>query len=248
MKALKWILGGAAAIVVLLLVVGFLFLNPLVEKGIETAGPAMLKAPVTVGAVRLSPFTGNGTITGLVVGNPEGFKTPHALKLDRVHVDVSLSSLFTDNIVVRQIRIDSPEITYELGDGGSNIARLQKNLEELAGAPSGGREEEKEEREGSAAPEEGKRVRIDDLLITDGKVNLAATALEGQASIPLPEIRMQEIGEDDDQGGLTLGETLTRVFTKVSSGVGEAVKGKGTETLKEKVKEGLGDLFDKRKN
>lgn len=246
MKALKWILGVGAALVAVLLVVGFLFLNPIVEKGIEEAGPRMLKAPVTVGSVRLSPFTGNGTITGLVVGNPEGFKTPHALKLDRVHVDVSLSSLWTDNILIRQIRIDSPEITYELGQGGSNLARLQKNIEEFTGAAA---EDGKLVEEGEPAPAEGEeaKMRIDELVITDGKIHLAATALEGEATIPLPEIRMQEVGEDDDGRPLTLGETLTRVFSEVSTGVGEAVKGKGTESLKEKVKEGLGDLFNKDK-
>ena len=217
----------------LLLGIGLLWLNlsSVVRKGIETMGPKMAGCPMTVESVSLNPFTGSCGIKGLVIGNPEGFKTEHAVCLGEVSVTVDLKSLVTDRIVVREVLIEAPDVIYEMGLGSSNIGRIQKNLEESSGGEAGGKVAEK--------PEGGKKVQIDRLLIKDGKVHLSAKVLGGAAlPIPLPEIEMKDIGKEKE--GATMAEATSAVFSKLASGVsGVATKGLGA------LKDGIGGLFKK---
>jgi len=57
----------------------------------------------------------------MVVGNPEGFKTESVFQLNQIRVILDPKSLLTNRIHIREILIDAPEITYEVGLSGSNI-------------------------------------------------------------------------------------------------------------------------------
>ena len=48
-------------------------------------------------------------ISGLSVGNPEGWSDNNALYLGKIHVDVQPFSIFGDHIVINEIIIDQPE-------------------------------------------------------------------------------------------------------------------------------------------
>ncbi len=239
MRFLKWalILGtGVAACVVVIL---FLFLNTIVKAGIETMGPKMVQAPVTVESVDLSPFTGSGSLKGIVVGNPEGYKTESAFKLAEVRVNVAISSLLSRKIVIQEIFVDAPEITYELGLGESNIGRIQKNIAEFTGPAAEG--------EAPAAAEgDGKKVQIDEFLVKDGKIRVSAKVLGGAAApVPLPDIHLQGIGKDE--GGTSPGEAAKKIFSAITDGIFGAVKGVGgavTDGVSGLI-DGVGGLFKK---
>jgi hypothetical protein len=72
-----------------------LSLGRIVKTAVEAAGPRLLGAPVTLDRVTISPWSGSGTLRGLVVGNPEGFKTASAIRVGSVEVSVKLTSLLT---------------------------------------------------------------------------------------------------------------------------------------------------------
>ncbi|MEQ1920472.1 MAG: hypothetical protein ABL955_14890, partial [Elusimicrobiota bacterium] len=136
MKALK-------AVILLVVVLGVIALSALslwlgrgVKIAVERYGPGIIGAPVSVGAVILTPWSGRGSIHNLVIGNPPGFSGAHALSVGSVDVRIKLSSLAADTIIVESIVVRDPEILYEMGGGGSNLSRLQRNAEGAKGQES----------------------------------------------------------------------------------------------------------------
>ena len=58
-----------------------LSLNGRHQERRETFGPQAAGVPVTLDSVSLSLFSGSAALKGLVVGNPEGYKTTNAMSL-----------------------------------------------------------------------------------------------------------------------------------------------------------------------
>lgn len=112
------------------------FNNPLgllIKAGIEKFGPDMTQAQVHAGRVTLSPSDGRGTLSGLALGNPKGFKSEHALKAGHIEVTIEPATLTDDVVLIHKILIDTPDISYEKGDNGSNFDALQHNVEQYLG-------------------------------------------------------------------------------------------------------------------
>ena len=193
----------------------------LVRDAVVTYGPDAIGAPITVGEVTVSLIDGHAGLRNLVIGNPAGFKSDHAVSLGEVRVALDIMSLFSDRIVIDEVTVVAPEITYELARGGSNIAALQRNAEQTA-ADLGATGEE-------AASET--RLLIRELNVTDGKVTLAAAMLGGKGvTVALPDIHKQNIGADDD--GATPADTVKEIMALVSVAVTKAVaSGKAQELL-----------------
>ena len=198
----------ALLVIVVIAVLGVhFFLDSAIKKTVETVGPRIAKVDVKLDSVSLSLLTGSGGIKGLVVGNPEGYKTPSAISVGNVSVAVSIGSLLSDKIVVRSIRIESPQITYELGPGGNNLKRIQANAAESSGGSTT-----------QSTPTEGKpskKLQVDDVVITGGKVTLDIAALGGQAvTAPLPEIHFTGLGQGPD--GITAGDLAKRILSEIT--------------------------------
>jgi hypothetical protein len=83
-KLLVRIAIGLVVLIVLVALGIHFFLDSAVKKGVETLGPKMTKVDVKLDSVSISLLSGSGKIKGLVVGNPEGYKTPHAIR-ERQH-------------------------------------------------------------------------------------------------------------------------------------------------------------------
>lgn len=161
-------------------------LNGWVRDAVVAYGPEILGAPVRLESVELSPLSGAGRLSGLVIGNPKGFQTSSALELGEVRVGVDLRSLLGDPVVVREIVVREPRATYEAGLRGSNISAILKNVERFSG-PSSAKKDK------TAAP--AKRLRILRFVFEEGTVALSAKGLKGQAAVvPLPDVRLKDIG------------------------------------------------------
>ena len=76
-------------------------LDKAIKKGVETFGPKLTKVDIKLESVSLSLFSGSGAIQGLVVGNPEGYKTPSAIS-----VGETLLHQLTDAKAVGRLVID----------------------------------------------------------------------------------------------------------------------------------------------
>lgn len=252
MKRLLKIALIAIPVLIIVVLVGLYFsLNWAVEKGIETVGPKITKTSVTLDGVSLSPFSGRGEIEGFVLGNPEGFKSESAIKVGKVTIEVDPNSVTSDVIVVKEIIVEAPEITYEASlITGSNISRIQKNIEESTKVLTGEGEAEPAPKEEEG---EGKKIIINHFLVKNGKIRVVSKDLLGTGTvIPLADVEQKDIGKDT--GGLTAGEAASRTLGIVLSGVTQAVTksgqllgdtGKTVGDTTKKVGETVGDTASK---
>src|SRR5437879_8966627 len=119
-------------IVVLLIVVALVVisssLSSIIKAGVETVGPKVTGTTMKLDGMDLSLFSGKGRLKGLVVGNPPGFQAASAFKLADAKVKVDLKTALTDKLIIEEILIDGPEITYESGPSGSNLSKIQENV------------------------------------------------------------------------------------------------------------------------
>lgn len=212
-------IGVVVVLCVLFLIVEILLsqLTPIVNKTLDVYGPKMLGAEVSVQKVDFSLFRTRFEMIGLVVGNPEGFNTDNAFELSRVLVKVKPTSLFTDTVVVTQVLVEEPKVTYEMGLGNSNFGTLLENMNNFSGAVDDGAPKDSgKPSEAVESPSEGgKKVVIEEVKISGGKVRLSAKFLQGvAASIPLPTISMHDIGKSDGkEEGVSYVDATRRVLT-----------------------------------
>ena len=234
-KPVKIVLIAIPVIVIVLGVVMMLFLGNMIAAAVPPVLSEITGTNVVLESVSLNPLTGKGTIKGFIIGNPEGFKTESSFELGEVRIDIDLMSLLSDTIVIEEIYINAPKITYEMGMP-SNIGQIQKNVEEFSGPPTEDEEPEPETEEEEAGP--GKKILIKHFLMENGKVSLSATLLQGQAvTVPLPKIEKHNIGGGDD--GKSIGEVSKELFTSIGGKVTEVAK-KGFDDAQRLITEGVG--------
>ena len=66
------------------------------------------KVDVRLGSAKLSPLSGNGQLTELFVGNPEGYKSPSAIAVGSMGISVVPGSVMADKVVIRYVKVESP--------------------------------------------------------------------------------------------------------------------------------------------
>ena len=246
MKRILLIGGGVVALLLVALVV-FLFtgLGAAIKAIVEGVGSEVTKVDVKLASADVSLTSGEGELKGLVVGNPKGYKTPSAIELGQIKVKLDTSTVTSDTIVVKEVLIDGPHLTYELGEGGSNIGVIQSNVESFTGGSGGGGGGKGGGKGGGgkgAAPakeEGGKKVIIERLLVTNGRVDVSASFLGGKTlGASLGKIELKDIGKDT--GGATPGEVAQKLLSSLTSAATDVV---GTLHLDD-VKKGATDAVD----
>ncbi|MGH6621061.1 MAG: hypothetical protein ACREF6_16060, partial [Alphaproteobacteria bacterium] len=170
-------------------------------------------------------------LRGLVVGNPSGFKTDSAFQLGEISVKVDPSTVTSDTIVVKEVVIAAPHVTYEFAGGGSNIGTIQKNVEKLAGGGSSA--------SSSSSSEGGKKVIIENLYVRDGKVDVSADFLQGQKTgASLPTIHLKDIGKSG--GGATPAQVAEQVIAAIGKSATTAVGKLDVGAIKDALGKELG--------
>jgi hypothetical protein len=251
---IRILIGLFVLFVIFCLVVSF-SLNGAIKRGVEVYGPRFTKTDVALKSVNLSILSGSGTISGLVVGNPEGFKTPEAIRIGTLSLHLKPSSLLSDKVVVKSLHIESPEITFETDLKGNNLKKIESNLNESTGgggkpaqpAPAPTPSDQKKEEKAAS-----RKLEVDDLVITGGKVHVSVTMLgTKEVTVPLPEIRETNLGAGPE--GITTAELAKLILQKIKdgaqqsasgavSGLGNGIGGTATNALGNLGK-GLGGLF-----
>ena len=244
------------AVIVTIILVAFFFvlanIDAIVEAAIEKYGSNATGTDVKVSKVKIKLTTGEGSISGLSIGNPSGFSTPAAFSMDNITVAIDIDSITKDPIVIDLVSVSAPRITYEVNESGkANINVIKKNLQAYQKqSPT-----EKGEAEGE------KNLLIRDLVIEEGEVAIHIAALSGEPlSAKVPRIRLTNVG---GEGGASPGEIAEQVLgplvtqaakAAARSGVGqylgreaEEVKGmlgeKTQETPGVPTEEGVKKLF-----
>ena len=177
-------------------------LGRLVKMAIEEFGPEMTQAAVKVSKVEISATDGRGALSGLVLGNPRGFKSDYALKAGTVEIVLEPASLAKDVMVIHKILIDAPQITYEKAGDITNFDAIQHNVEEYLGAKNGKSEKPKQ---GS-----DKKMIIDSFVIRNAKINY-----NGMMELTLPDIELRNVGKKT--GGATSAQVAKAIIAELNA-------------------------------
>jgi len=228
----KWILIGGGAFVVIIVVVvvlGVSNLGPMIKNAVNTFGPEITKTEVKLGDVGISIFSAEAKLKDFFLGNPEGFKSPQALSVGSIHVNVDEKSITKDTIIIDRIEVVAPEITYEKVRGTDNFKAIQNNVNKVVNANKTAKTSGAEGKEG-----EGKKIIIRNFIVKDGKVNLTMSALGGKTiAANLPDIHLKDVGQK--QGGASPADAFKEIFdtlyAKITSPAVTNVFGEGLKTL-----------------
>ena len=205
---------GLTMLAALVAVAGALYwlrgnMDGLVKDAIEKYGSAMTQARVTVASVEIQPGDGRGVIRGLTIGNPAGFKTPHALKVGEIEVAIDLASVAGDVVTLRKIRIAAPDINYEKGAAMTNFDALQKNIADYVG-PS------------NKKPSGGNKLVVEELTVRGAKAQASAAFIYDKSlALALPDITLRNLGKA--RGGMTPGELGQEIATALEQRLAASV-------------------------
>ena len=244
---------GIFLIVLAVIGAGVYFTAPSLESIVQTVvhkyGSQVTGTEVNLGGFKLSLLKGEVEINNLTVANPKNYTQPNIMSVGRVAVKVNLKSVLSDTIVVENVEIEKPEITYELLSlTQNNLSQLLDNIKKNTASGSEAKEPAAEPAENTAEPEvkDGKKVVIDHLLVSGGNINLAASIAghSASASVPLPTIEMKDIGREKNKNGAGVVETLSAVLQKIFSTAYETVVNSKLADMKNAAEESLNNVVE----
>ena len=137
-----------------------------------------------------------------------------------VHVKADLKSIWSDTILIQEIFIDSPEISFESTPEGSNISIIHENIGSFADSRDANLEANQgvvtkpgqHERSQEKSSKEQK-IRIDQFIVKNGRVTVSTPLLKDQIiTMGLPVVQIRDIGKES--GGVTLKEISSLVYSE----------------------------------
>lgn len=226
MKKLWFFIATVVVLAAVVVIFGLSNLGPLIKKAVNTQGPKITGTQLSLGDVDVSLLSGQVTLQKFLLGNPQGFNSPHAVAVKSIYVDVDEQSLTDETIIIDRIEVVGPDIYYEKGAGSDNFKALQRNIAKASGGGSSNASAD--------SGESTKKLLIRELVIRDGQVHLAVKGLAGQdISAKLPDIKMKNIGQKND--GVSPAEAAREIFAalygKISSPDVSGVLTKGLQDL-----------------
>ncbi len=234
----KIAIGFAVLLVLIAGGVYYLFsnLDGFIKSAIETYGSQATQSSVSVGSVDISLTSGQGTISGITVGNPSGFSSNKALSVGAITVAIDTSSVPGNGpIVIKLVNISQPDVNYEVGQNGSNLQAIQRNVQAYAGGSGNSSSAAAASPSASSGSPQRKQI-ISDLTIDSGLVTASSPMLAGrELKVPLPSIHLTNLGASS--GGATaaqIGEQILSAITAKAAQAGSAAitNGVGGSALK----------------
>jgi hypothetical protein len=269
MKKIKKILFILVLVVVAIVLVAAIVIGTNLDKIVKAAvveiAPTITQTPVTLDSVGISLLTGSASLNGLVIGNPDGYKTPSAISIGKAAISLSPGSLLSDKIVIHSIEVRAPEITFEGNPLGAN--NVSKILDNLKGAPDTNAPAAATGQPASNKP--AKKLEVDDFLISGAQVHATITGLSSLTSlagdtnnsftVTIPEIHLTDLGKGND--GITASELAKTLLNQINTAAVQAVADYAKTNLSgaasgllngvkssgsvDKIKSGLGGIFGK---
>jgi hypothetical protein len=229
--------------VLIVIIAGALFwlrdnLDGLVRDTIVEYGSEMTQAKVSVGNVKIDAVNGECIISDFVVGNPKGFSTPYAFKVDKFTVALDPASIADDVITVRKIAIIAPEVIYEKGTRMTNFDAIQKNIADYIGPAD-------------SEPTPVKKLIVEEFKMRDSTAQATAAFMDGETvTVVLPHLTKRNIGKAE--GGITPGELGQRIAGAMEKQLLNAVSfdklGKAAQQAGEAIGDAAGGAADQIKS
>lgn len=237
MKIVKILLGVVVLLALLLLTHPFWLAS--VAKGVaNSVVPGKTKTEFNLGQLAINAYNGKVFVGDLLLGNPQGYDEPVALKVGSVDVLADTASLSSDVIRLKEVVIKDVFVCYTRKDGMDNFSRISKNA-------SNGSNVKKESSSASSSPAEEKTASESAKVIID-RLDISGIVVKfGPVALPVPPIVLTGVGEKSN--GVTLTELGSQLLTALMDGAGAlkdgmgaigALFGEGTGALGENLKKG----------
>jgi hypothetical protein len=193
------------------------YVDVIVKMALEYYGPRVTGVAIKVGTVHISPKDGRGSIRDVELGSPPGFSAARSGRFGEVRVALDPATLAEPVIVIRELTLEAPQITYERGERGSNLDAIQKRIDAYVKQAEGA------ESAGSAGRVGVKRrFIVERLTIRGGRVTMTNPGLRGQGiGFDLPEVQLRDVGRRE--GGLTASEVASRVAGALQNRIAQRV-------------------------
>lgn len=214
-------------------------LGSIVKVGVETGGPETLQVPVTVESVDIAPLSGEVSVKGFEVGQPEGFGEGSIASVASFDMKLKPQSLFSDHIIIESIVVDAPMLDARRTEEVSNFEKLQQNM---------------------GVAQEGETGASDITLTIKKMVIKGATVaiknegmLDVEQTVSLADFTISDLGTDEK--GMAPAEIARHMMAVLQPQITEAlIKAGASEKLKDLAKDtegtlqkGLSDLVGKLK-
>jgi hypothetical protein len=169
------------------------------------------------------------------LGNPAGFKTPHALVLDQVQLRLDLASLTREVVHIHEISIRQPRVSYEYTASGSNLDVIQRHVEAYVAAHTGA--------SAPAAASKPTRLIIERFTLQGASADVSADALNGRAvTVQLPVILIHDIGKKS--GGVTPAEAASQIVGALRQETTRAVMPLHLGGVADSIRKGAASVVD----
>lgn len=219
-------------------------LDDFIKQQIETQGSKITNQTVLVKSVDMKLTKGSGAINGFSLSNPEQYKYPLAFSFETILLDINISSLTEDTIVIDEIRINDPKAFVELTTSGTaNLSDILKDIEK--NIPKS--DETAVETEDSTQSEPN--IRVSKVILSGTNLSLDLSALGNKEhQLTLPDINLSNVGGEKGLPASELGaeiakQALSSIWKEAKSVQKQKIKDKVKDKLKEKALDKLGDLF-----
>ncbi|WP_445664010.1 DUF748 domain-containing protein [Fodinibius sp. AD559] len=207
------IIGAVSALILSLSV------DNMVESSLERTTAEALNTSVDVEEVSISLLNGSGTITGFIIHNPEGFSDKPAARLKQIFIEMKISSILSNTVIVEEIRVEKPELFYEQKETGNNFDTLTENMDESTSSDT--------------------NLIVDYLLVENGQVTLTADI--GKEKSVMAEFSKIEVKGIGRSGNNTMEQTIQQILRPVLE---KALQEAATQGLMDKAKDALQDMLD----
>ncbi|MFN0009752.1 MAG: hypothetical protein ACKVXR_17805 [Planctomycetota bacterium] len=190
----------------LLIGAGWLFLDSLVEAGIEKGATYATGVETQVEGVDASLFSGRFGLQGLSLANPPGFRSEPFFALKSARAEWENSTILSERIEMDQLVLDGVDVSLERTSSGTNYGVILDHLEKLSPPTQG---EEK-------APDgAGKRLTIRKIEIRNVHAGLHLSGVplsSGSAELTIPSVVIENFRSDGETKEIIA--QLTRTLLK----------------------------------
>lgn len=228
-KKLSIVVGGIVLLLAVVIWQLIANLDSIVAGVIEDVGSDVLKTKVSVSGVSIDLGASKAGIGGISIANPKGYSRANIFDLEGIEIDLDISSVGKDVLVINSILVQNPKINYE-GDakGGSNMQTLLNNIESSSSDNS------------AASGDEDIKLIIKKFELNGAQVKASSEMKPGEPmDIKLPAIRMNDIGKA--QGGVTADVVAEKIVKEMVNGVIKAAAKAGVNKVIEEKTKGLLD-------
>lgn len=212
-----------AVFIVVLVIAGialFIYIDSIAKAAIERGGTYALGVSTTLDSADVGVLSGEFSMSGLNVANPDGFDTSHFLNLAEGGVAVTLGTLREEVIKLPHLTLSALDVNLERNlDGSSNYGVVLENLKRF----------ESKDDKPADQPEDGARFIVRRIEIRDVVVHINAVPQGGDLTtfnFPIEEIVLNDVGSESNRGVL-MGELLDVIVKAII----EAVREKGGDIL-----------------